>query len=181
MAGQVQCRLGIPLFLRDNRSTAGNKNHRCPRQKNPLRQGQIVSIPISGGAPQAMIRNASALGARSCRANPGDPGLVLPIFEADFHENSFAYRPKRRELQSIDAIKITVSRGRRKVVDADLIDDFHHAYSSNVFCKMADQLGYRVRQWLRKKLHQTKVHYKEVSSDKRIHAHSGVILTSMHT
>jgi RNA-directed DNA polymerase len=22
--------------------------------------------------------------------------LLLPIFEADFHENSFAYRPKRR-------------------------------------------------------------------------------------
>ena len=46
--------------------------------------------------------------------------LLLPIFEADFHENSFAYRPKRRAQQAIDAIKIALLSGRREVVDADL-------------------------------------------------------------
>jgi RNA-directed DNA polymerase len=44
--------------------------------------------------------------------------LILPIFEADFHENSFAYRPKRRAQQAIDAIKIALLSGRREVVDA---------------------------------------------------------------
>ena len=46
--------------------------------------------------------------------------LLLPIFEADFHENSFAYRPKRRAQQAVDAIKGALFSGRREVVDADL-------------------------------------------------------------
>jgi group II intron reverse transcriptase/maturase len=46
--------------------------------------------------------------------------LLLPIFEADFHENSYAYRPKRRAHQALDAIKDALLSGRREVVDADL-------------------------------------------------------------
>jgi retron-type reverse transcriptase len=40
--------------------------------------------------------------------------LLLPIFEADFHENSYAYRPKRRAQQAIDAIKDAVSFQRQR-------------------------------------------------------------------
>ena len=46
--------------------------------------------------------------------------LLLPIFEADFHEHSYAYRPKRRAQQAVDAIKKALLTGRREVVDADL-------------------------------------------------------------
>jgi group II intron reverse transcriptase/maturase len=56
--------------------------------------------------------------------------LLLPIFEADFHEKSFAYRPKRRAQQAIDAIKVALLSGRREVVDADLsgyFDTIPHA------------------------------------------------------
>ena len=56
--------------------------------------------------------------------------LLLPIFEADFHENSYAYRPKRRAQQAIDAIKVALLSGRREVVDADLsgyFDTIPHA------------------------------------------------------
>ena len=56
--------------------------------------------------------------------------LLLPIFEADFHENSFAYRPKRRAQQAIDAIKVALLSGRREVEDADLsgyFDTIPHA------------------------------------------------------
>ena len=56
--------------------------------------------------------------------------LLLPIFEADFHENSFAYRPRRRAQQAIDAIKVALLSGRREVVDADLsgyFDTIPHA------------------------------------------------------
>ena len=31
--------------------------------------------------------------------------LLLPVFEADFHENSCAYRPRKRAQQAINAIK----------------------------------------------------------------------------
>ena len=56
--------------------------------------------------------------------------LLLPIFEADFHENSFAYRPKRRAQQAVDTIKAALLSGRREVVDADLsgyFDSIPHA------------------------------------------------------
>jgi len=56
--------------------------------------------------------------------------LLLPIFEADFHENSYAYRPKRQAHQAIDAIKVALLSGRREVVDADLsgyFDTIPHA------------------------------------------------------
>ena len=56
--------------------------------------------------------------------------LLLPIFEADFHENSYAYRPKRRAQQAIDAIKTALISGRGEVVDADLsgyFDSIPHA------------------------------------------------------
>jgi len=56
--------------------------------------------------------------------------LLMPIFEADFHENSYAYRPKRRAQQAIDAIKAALWSGRREVVDADLsgyFDTIPHA------------------------------------------------------
>jgi len=56
--------------------------------------------------------------------------LLLPIFEADFHENSYAYRPRRRAQQAVDAIKVALLEGRREVVDADLsgyFDTIPHA------------------------------------------------------
>ena len=56
--------------------------------------------------------------------------LLLPIFEADFHENSYAYRPKRRAQQALDAIKVALWSGRREIVDADLsgyFDTIPHA------------------------------------------------------
>ena len=56
--------------------------------------------------------------------------LLLPIFEADFHENSYAYRPKRRAQQALDAIKVALLIGRREIVDADLsgyFDSIPHA------------------------------------------------------
>ncbi|MGH3085500.1 MAG: group II intron reverse transcriptase/maturase, partial [Gaiellaceae bacterium] len=47
--------------------------------------------------------------------------LVLePLFEADFRDCSFGFRPKRSAHQALDAIKREVLRGRRWVIDADI-------------------------------------------------------------
>jgi RNA-directed DNA polymerase len=50
--------------------------------------------------------------------------LIEPIFEADFHENSFGYRPKRRAHEAIEAINKALRNGRREIVDADLSSYF---------------------------------------------------------
>lgn len=47
--------------------------------------------------------------------------LVLePIFEADFRDCSFGFRPKRSQHDALDAIKRAVMSGRRWVIDADI-------------------------------------------------------------
>lgn len=47
--------------------------------------------------------------------------LVLePIFEADFLDSSFGFRPKRSAQQAIDALSKHLASGRREVYDADL-------------------------------------------------------------
>lgn len=46
--------------------------------------------------------------------------ILQPVFEADFHEHSYAYRPKRNAHQAITAIQKALWSGREEVIDADL-------------------------------------------------------------
>lgn len=43
-----------------------------------------------------------------------------PIFEADFHEYSYGFRPGKSAHQAVDAIREHLAHGRREVYDADL-------------------------------------------------------------
>ncbi len=56
--------------------------------------------------------------------------LLQPVFEADFDEGSFGYRPGRSAHQALDAISQQLRQGRTEVVDADLsgyFDTIDHA------------------------------------------------------
>lgn len=56
--------------------------------------------------------------------------LLEPVFEADFHEASYGYRPKRNAHQAIDAITLALMQGKTEVIDADLsgyFDTIDHA------------------------------------------------------
>jgi len=46
--------------------------------------------------------------------------LLLPIWEADSHPHSYAYRPQRNAQQAMDAISTALRSGRTEVIDADL-------------------------------------------------------------
>jgi RNA-directed DNA polymerase len=46
--------------------------------------------------------------------------VISPIFEKDFSESSYGYRPKRSAQQAVQAARKYVSEGRRWVVDIDL-------------------------------------------------------------
>lgn len=48
--------------------------------------------------------------------------LLVPVFEADFNEGSFGYRPGRNAHQALEAIAAALLRGRYEVIDADLSD-----------------------------------------------------------
>ncbi len=46
--------------------------------------------------------------------------VLAPIFEADFHPNSYGFRPRRSAHQALDAIIQALRQGKLEVVDADL-------------------------------------------------------------
>ncbi len=46
--------------------------------------------------------------------------VISPIFERDFSESSYGYRPKRSAQQAVEAARKYVAEGRRWVVDIDL-------------------------------------------------------------
>ena len=49
------------------------------------------------------------------------PKLVIePIFEADFQESSYGFRPKKNATQALEAIRLTGGRGHRYVVEIDI-------------------------------------------------------------
>ncbi|MGE4004250.1 MAG: group II intron reverse transcriptase/maturase [Planctomycetaceae bacterium] len=80
--------------------------------------------------------------------------LVLePIFEADFLETSFGYRPGRSAQQAIDAIRQHLQSGRREVYDADLKGYFdtipHDQLMAAVRMRIADRSVLNlIRMWL---------------------------------
>ncbi len=46
--------------------------------------------------------------------------VIEPIFEADFQENSYGFRPKRNAHQALKDIDLHLLRGNTKVIDADI-------------------------------------------------------------
>lgn len=50
--------------------------------------------------------------------------VIEPIFEADFQECSFGFRPKRSALGALERIRVTANSGRNVVMDADIKDYF---------------------------------------------------------
>lgn len=46
--------------------------------------------------------------------------VIEPIFEADFQENSYGFRPKRDAHQAMDDVTYHLRKGKRQVIDADI-------------------------------------------------------------
>ena len=46
--------------------------------------------------------------------------VIEPIFEADFEENSYGFRPKRNAHQAMDDLTLQLRMGKTQVIDADI-------------------------------------------------------------
>ena len=80
--------------------------------------------------------------------------VLQPIWEADFHDHSYAYRPKRRTHQAMDKVKEALLSGKVEVVDADLSSYFdlipHAQLLRQVAKRVSDGSMLRlIKAWLR--------------------------------
>ena len=79
--------------------------------------------------------------------------IIEPIFEADFEESSYGFRPKRSATQALEAIREAGNRGHSFVVDAD-IQGYFDGIDRNMLMELVkERISDRrvlklIRQWL---------------------------------
>jgi RNA-directed DNA polymerase len=68
--------------------------------------------------------------------------ILEPIFEADFHSSSFAYRPKRTAHQALDRVVHGLVQGLTQIIDVDLKSYFdnvrHHLLLQKIAKRVQD-------------------------------------------
>jgi RNA-directed DNA polymerase len=79
--------------------------------------------------------------------------ILEPIFEADFLECSYGFRPGRSAHQALEAVKASLKRGQRQVYDADLAGYFdsipHDKLMACLEMRIADRTVLKlIRMWL---------------------------------
>jgi RNA-directed DNA polymerase len=66
--------------------------------------------------------------------------VISPIFEKDFSESSYGYRPKRSAQQAVEVARRYVSEGRRWVVDIDLEKFFDRVNHDILMARVARKI-----------------------------------------
>jgi group II intron reverse transcriptase/maturase len=79
--------------------------------------------------------------------------VLEPIFEADFKDCSFGFRPRRSATQALEAIRLTGGRGHRYVVDGDIKSYFDTIDQGLLMERISRRISDRkvlklLRQWL---------------------------------
>ncbi len=86
--------------------------------------------------------------------------ILEPIFEADFRDSSFGFRPGRSAHDALDAIRSHLGRGKREVYDADLKGYFdtipHDKLIAALEVRISDRSVLRlIRMWLQSPIEDT--------------------------
>jgi RNA-directed DNA polymerase len=80
--------------------------------------------------------------------------VIEPIFEADFQDNSYGFRPKRNAHQAVEDVKNHLLKGKTEVIDADISKYFdtipHDRLMQLVAKRIVDkQILKLIKMWLR--------------------------------
>src|SRR6202162_4215100 len=80
--------------------------------------------------------------------------MIEPIFEADFEESSYGFRPKKSATEALEAIRIAGNQGHNFVVDADIRCYFDSIDQEKLMVLVGARIADRrvlklIRQWLR--------------------------------
>lgn len=80
--------------------------------------------------------------------------VLEPVFEADFEDPSYGYRPKRSSVEAMEKIRILANQGHNFVLDADIRDYFgsidHTKLMNAVERRISDRrMQKMIRKWLK--------------------------------
>lgn len=80
--------------------------------------------------------------------------VIEPIFEADFCEHSYGFRPKRSAHDAVDAVAGALLKGQHHVVDADLSKYFDTIPHAKLLAAVAERISDGavlglIKQWLK--------------------------------
>lgn len=67
--------------------------------------------------------------------------ILEPIFEADFQEGSYGYRPKRTAQAAVNRVAEAVVRNKTQVIDVDLKAYFDNVRHDILLCKVAERVN----------------------------------------
>src|SRR5207247_793235 len=78
--------------------------------------------------------------------------ILEPVFEADFQEGSFGYRPKRRAHQALERVERGLYRKLHQVIDLDLKSYFDTVRHDLLLYKLARRIQDDDLMWLCKSI-----------------------------
>jgi RNA-directed DNA polymerase len=123
---------GVEPFLGQLRDELVSRTYR------PLRNRR-VEIPKEGGTVRVL-----GIPAIRDRVVQGALKLILePIFEADFYDGSYGYRPKRTAQQAVDRVAEAIVRNKTRVIDVDLAAYFDSVRHDRLLAKVARRVNDR--------------------------------------
>ena len=122
--------VGVDTYLAQLRDELVARTYR------PLRNRR-VEIPKGDGRVRVLgippIRDRVVQGALT--------HILEPIFEADFHDGSYGYRPKRTAQQAVDRVAEAIVRNKTRVIDVDLASYFDRVRHDRLLAKVARRVN----------------------------------------
>ena len=139
----IESEIGVGRYLLELRRELQDKTYRA----SPVKR---VMIPKADGTKRP-------LGIPTIRDRVVQMALKLvmePIFEADFCENSYGFRPRKSAHQAIDAIADAMRKGQTQVIDADLSKYFDSIPHTKLMATVAERIVdgavlALIKQWLK--------------------------------